>query len=178
VAIGVLVHQLRGISRADQLYARRRAVGGFRGYGDVLCGLSGSRRSLQSIQVQRGVGTSTVGSPSFGGSINLESIAPTATNRRMRRSEWMFGTKTARSISIGALPAAMRFTTRSRRSVEWIPRIVRLPRTQPVPQRVEAERRLAIAVDRFTAHEWTQHRFSPSTRTRSKRTARESIRTE
>src|SRR5437762_7029216 len=31
--------------------------------------------SLQSIQVQRGVGTSTVGSPSFGGSINLESIS-------------------------------------------------------------------------------------------------------
>jgi iron complex outermembrane recepter protein len=32
-------------------------------------------RSLQSIQIQRGVGTSTVGSPSFGGSVNLESIA-------------------------------------------------------------------------------------------------------
>ncbi|MGZ4779361.1 MAG: TonB-dependent receptor [Thermoanaerobaculia bacterium] len=31
-------------------------------------------RSLQSIQIQRGVGTSTVGSPSFGGSVNLESI--------------------------------------------------------------------------------------------------------
>ena len=31
--------------------------------------------SLDSIQVQRGVGTSTVGSPSFGGSVNLESIA-------------------------------------------------------------------------------------------------------
>ena len=31
--------------------------------------------SLESIQVQRGVGTSTVGSPSFGGSINFESIA-------------------------------------------------------------------------------------------------------
>jgi len=31
-------------------------------------------RSLQSIQIQRGVGTSTVGSPSFGGSINLQSI--------------------------------------------------------------------------------------------------------
>ncbi|MBK5258569.1 MAG: TonB-dependent receptor [Thermoanaerobaculia bacterium] len=30
--------------------------------------------SLQSIQLQRGVGTSTVGSPSFGGSVNLESI--------------------------------------------------------------------------------------------------------
>jgi iron complex outermembrane receptor protein len=34
--------------------------------------------SLQSIQVQRGVGTSTVGSPSFGGSVNLESIALSA----------------------------------------------------------------------------------------------------
>src|SRR5207237_5981369 len=31
--------------------------------------------SLDSIQVQRGVGTSTVGSPAFGGSINLESVA-------------------------------------------------------------------------------------------------------
>jgi iron complex outermembrane recepter protein len=30
--------------------------------------------SLQSIQIQRGVGTSTVGTPSFGGSVNLESI--------------------------------------------------------------------------------------------------------
>lgn len=30
--------------------------------------------SLQSIQIQRGVGTSSVGSPSFGGSVNLESI--------------------------------------------------------------------------------------------------------
>src|SRR4029079_3613171 len=30
--------------------------------------------SLQSIQIQRGAGTSTVGSPSFGGSVNLESI--------------------------------------------------------------------------------------------------------
>jgi iron complex outermembrane receptor protein len=36
-------------------------------------------RSLQSIQIQRGVGTSTFGSASFGGSVNLESIdvAPT-----------------------------------------------------------------------------------------------------
>ncbi|HEY2323300.1 MAG TPA: TonB-dependent receptor plug domain-containing protein [Thermoanaerobaculia bacterium] len=32
-------------------------------------------RSLQTIQIQRGVGTSTVGSASFGGSINMESIA-------------------------------------------------------------------------------------------------------
>lgn len=34
-------------------------------------------RSLESIQVQRGVGTSTVGSPSFGGSVNMESLALT-----------------------------------------------------------------------------------------------------
>ena len=33
-------------------------------------------RSVESIQVQRGVGTSTVGSPSFGGSVNLESVTP------------------------------------------------------------------------------------------------------
>jgi iron complex outermembrane receptor protein len=32
-------------------------------------------RSLQSIQVQRGVGTSTFGTASFGGSVNMESIA-------------------------------------------------------------------------------------------------------
>jgi len=31
-------------------------------------------RSLQSIQIQRGVGTSTFGTPSFGGSVNMESI--------------------------------------------------------------------------------------------------------
>src|SRR5687768_17521788 len=31
-------------------------------------------RSLESIQIQRGVGTSTVGTPSFGGSVNMESI--------------------------------------------------------------------------------------------------------
>ena len=32
-------------------------------------------RSLGSIQIQRGVGTSTVGSASFGGSVNMESVA-------------------------------------------------------------------------------------------------------
>jgi iron complex outermembrane receptor protein len=31
-------------------------------------------RSLESIQIQRGVGTSTVGTPSFGGSVNMQSI--------------------------------------------------------------------------------------------------------
>ncbi len=32
-------------------------------------------RSLESIQIQRGVGTSTFGSPSFGGSVNMESVS-------------------------------------------------------------------------------------------------------
>ena len=33
-------------------------------------------RSLESIQIQRGVGTSTFGTASFGGSVNMESISP------------------------------------------------------------------------------------------------------
>jgi iron complex outermembrane receptor protein len=32
-------------------------------------------RSLESVQIQRGVGTSTVGTPSFGGSVNMQSVA-------------------------------------------------------------------------------------------------------
>lgn len=53
-------------------------------------------RSLQSIQVQRGVGTSTVGSPSFGGSINLESIAPSQTpSTDVELGGGSFGTKFA-----------------------------------------------------------------------------------
>ena len=31
-------------------------------------------RSLESVQIQRGVGTSTVGTPSFGGSVNMQSV--------------------------------------------------------------------------------------------------------
>jgi iron complex outermembrane receptor protein len=38
-------------------------------------------RSLQSIQIQRGVGTSTFGSASFGGSVNLESIDVASTQQ-------------------------------------------------------------------------------------------------
>lgn len=50
--------------------------------------------SLQSIQVQRGVGTSTVGSPSFGGSINLESVAlATAPSTHVWIGSGSFGTK-------------------------------------------------------------------------------------
>lgn len=38
-------------------------------------------RSLESIQIQRGVGTSTVGTPSFGGSVNMQSIDLSAEQR-------------------------------------------------------------------------------------------------
>ncbi|HEX2836138.1 MAG TPA: TonB-dependent receptor [Thermoanaerobaculia bacterium] len=38
-------------------------------------------RSLESVQIQRGVGTSTVGTPSFGGSVNMESVALSQTSR-------------------------------------------------------------------------------------------------
>ena len=48
----------------------------FSNYGDF-------NSAVQSIQIQRGVGTSTVGSSSYGGSINFESIDPTETRRLM-----------------------------------------------------------------------------------------------
>jgi iron complex outermembrane receptor protein len=38
-------------------------------------------RSLESVQIQRGVGTSTVGTPSFGGSVNMQSIDLGASER-------------------------------------------------------------------------------------------------
>src|SRR5213592_5170276 len=50
--------------------------------------------SLESVQIQRGVGTSTVGSPSFGGSINLESVALSSTpSTDVRLGGGSFGTK-------------------------------------------------------------------------------------
>ena len=62
--------------------------------------------SLDSIQVQRGVGTSTVGSPSFGGSINLESIA---LSQDRSTDAWVgggsYGTKLSSvAYQTGALP--------------------------------------------------------------------------
>ena len=38
-------------------------------------------RSLESVQIQRGVGTSTFGTAAFGGSVNLESVAPASEAR-------------------------------------------------------------------------------------------------
>jgi len=64
-------------------------------------------RSLQSVQIQRGVGTSTVGSPSFGGSVNLQSID--VSSERSTEAEvtfGSFGTKNATAaMQSGELPA-------------------------------------------------------------------------
>jgi len=70
--------------------------------------------SLQSIQVQRGVGTSTVGSPSFGGSVNLESIDLARTEQvQARVSAGSFGTRFGTvGYQSGALPGGFALYTR------------------------------------------------------------------
>lgn len=62
--------------------------------------------SLQSIQIQRGVGTSTVGSPSFGGSVNLQSIDLSQTsNVEAQVAGGSFGTRFATvGVQTGLLP--------------------------------------------------------------------------
>jgi len=71
-------------------------------------------QSLQSIQVQRGVGTSSVGSASFGGSVNLQSIELSperSTSARLVAGS--YGTKQASvGYQSGALPAGYAFYTR------------------------------------------------------------------
>lgn len=56
-------------------------------------------RSLESIQIQRGVGTSSVGSPSFGGSINLQSID--LSSERTTDAHLSAGSFGSRLVSIG-----------------------------------------------------------------------------
>ena len=119
-------------------------------------------RSLQSIQVQRGVGTSTVGSPSFGGSINLESIAlsPTqSTNAEVGFGS--FGTKnTSVGYQSGALPGGYSFYTRLsgdqsdgfRDSSGFRGRNLFVSAAK---QNDDSQLRLTG----FTAHEWTQQSF-------------------
>jgi len=119
-------------------------------------------RSLQSIQVQRGVGTSTVGSPSFGGSINLESIAPSvdsSTNAEIGVGS--FGSKTATvGYQSGALPGGYAFYTRLsadqsngfRESSGYRARNLFVSASK---QNEDSQLRLTG----FTAHEWTQQSF-------------------
>jgi iron complex outermembrane receptor protein len=119
-------------------------------------------RSLQSIQVQRGVGTSTVGSPSFGGSINLESIVPS--QERSTSAEigfGSFGTKTATiGYQSGALPGGYAFYTRLsadqsngfRESSGYRAHNLFVSASK---QNEDSQLRLTG----FTAHEWTQQSF-------------------
>jgi iron complex outermembrane receptor protein len=71
-------------------------------------------RSLESIQIQRGVGTSTFGSASFGGSVNLESIdLAQAHQLDVTLGAGSFGNQ---QVSVGyqsgALPGGFAFATR------------------------------------------------------------------
>lgn len=71
-------------------------------------------RSLESIQIQRGVGTSTVGTASLGGSVNMQSIDLA----QEQRTDATFGAGSfgGRQASVGyhsgALPGGMAFYTR------------------------------------------------------------------
>jgi iron complex outermembrane receptor protein len=128
-------------------------------------------RSLQSIQVQRGVGTSTVGSPSFGGSINLESIAlplsslqfdyepPSSTDVEIGVGS--FGSKSATvGYLSAALPGGYAFYTRLsadqsdgfRESSGYRARNLFVSAAK---QNEHSQLRLTG----FTAHEWTQQSF-------------------
>jgi len=71
-------------------------------------------RSLESIQIQRGVGTSTVGSPSFGGSVNMESLA-LAQDQKVSATigAGSFGNRQASAgYQSGALPGGLALYTR------------------------------------------------------------------
>jgi iron complex outermembrane receptor protein len=70
--------------------------------------------SLQSIQVQRGVGTSTVGTPSFGGSVNMESIDLSSTRSiDTRIATGSYGSRFATlGYQSGALPGGLALYSR------------------------------------------------------------------
>jgi iron complex outermembrane receptor protein len=71
-------------------------------------------RSLESIQIQRGVGTSTVGTPSFGGSVNMQSIDLSPDQRTDATfGAGSFGNSQASvGYHSGALPGGFAFYTR------------------------------------------------------------------
>ena len=74
--------------------------------------------SLDSVQVQRGAGTSTFGAGAFGGSVNLESVAP---SQMSSTDVWLgggsYGTKLANvGYQSGALPGGF-----ARRSLSSVP---------------------------------------------------------
>lgn len=70
--------------------------------------------SLESIQVQRGVGTSTVGSPAFAGSVNMESISLShSPETSARLALGSFGTRFATAgYQTGSLPGGFALYSR------------------------------------------------------------------
>ena len=119
-------------------------------------------RSLESIQVQRGVGTSSVGSPSFGGSINLQSVDLTSDEAvRGAISTGSFGSRLASvAYQTGALPGG--FLGYARLSVDESDGFRESSGVRQHDLFVSAAKQLGDAQLRltgFTAHERSQLAF-------------------
>ncbi|MGH9422014.1 MAG: TonB-dependent receptor, partial [Thermoanaerobaculia bacterium] len=119
-------------------------------------------RSLQSIQVQRGVGTSTVGSPSFGGSVNLESIALAPTESTTAEiGAGSFGTKNATvGYQSGALPGGYSFYARlSGDQSDGFRESSGYRAHNLFVSAAKQNENSQLRLTGFTAHEWTQQSF-------------------
>ncbi|MEA2163723.1 MAG: iron complex outerrane recepter protein [Thermoanaerobaculia bacterium] len=119
-------------------------------------------RSLQSIQVQRGVGTSTVGSPAFGGSINFESIAlAPAPSTSATIGAGSFGAKNATvGYQSGALPGGYSFYTRlSDDQSNGFRESSGFRGHNLFVSAAKQNEDSQLKLTGFTAHEWTQQSF-------------------
>jgi iron complex outermembrane recepter protein len=119
-------------------------------------------RSLQSIQVQRGVGTSTVGSPAFGGSINFESIAlAPASSTSAEIGAGSFGTKNATiGYQSGALPGGYAFYARlSADQSDGFRESSGYKANNLFVSAAKQNEDSQLRLTGFKAHEWTQQSF-------------------
>lgn len=119
-------------------------------------------RSLQSIQVQRGVGTSTVGSPAFGGSINFESIALAPTSSTSAEiGAGSFGTKNATvGYQSGGLPGGYAFYARlSADQSDGFRESSGYKAHNLFVSAAKQNEDSQLRLTGFTAHEWTQQSF-------------------
>ena len=119
-------------------------------------------RSLQSIQVQRGVGTSTVGSPSFGGSINFESVALAPVSSTS--AEVGVGSFGAKNVTVGyqsgALPGGYAFYARlSADQSDGFRESSGFRGHNLFVSAAKQNDDSQLRLTGFTAHEWTQQSF-------------------
>ena len=119
-------------------------------------------RSLQSIQVQRGVGTSTVGSPGFGGSINFESIALAPVSSTS--ADVGFGSFGAKNATVGyqsgALPGGYAFYARlSDNQSNGFRESSGYRAHNLFVSAAKQNDHSQLRLTGFTAHEWTQQSF-------------------